>query len=145
MSREPAYDAVNASTFWVVIRMEERLGGKRIGFWKWENLSWEVRNKWGWYFKYRAALAQVQNPRAHVEMAWGTTPKPNAEQITRQNKVRAKKAKITEISNKMRKAREAWRDIFPITDHPKYQAAARKLSRLQQELVELEGKEAAGA
>jgi hypothetical protein len=143
MYLEPAYDAVNASTFWVIIRVEERMGGARLAFLKWDGLSWEMRNKWGWYFKYRAALAQVQHPRAYVEMSWGDTPKPNSEQINRTNQIRAKKAKITEISNKMRVVRDAWQQMFPVEEHPKYKAAATKLARLQRELVELQGEEAA--
>jgi len=137
MRLEPAYDAVNDSTFWVAIVIEERLGGPRIGFLKWENLTWDVRNKWGWYFKYRAALAQVQNPRAYVDMRWGITPKPKSDLIDLQNKIRAKKAKITEISNKMEVVRSNWREMFPVTEHPKYQAAAAKLERLKQELESL--------
>jgi hypothetical protein len=138
MYLEPAYDAVHTYTYWVVIRAYATPGRQQRHCLRWLGLTWEVRCKWAWYFRYRTALLQVQHPRLEVEMTWGKTPKANYEELERVNNIRAKKAKITETSNKLAKAREGWKQLFPIETHPSYQKAMAKLERLKAELADLE-------
>jgi len=85
-----------------------------------------------------AALVQVKYPKFQVDVFWGNEPAQGKtlEQI-RASKIRAKKAKITEIKNKLEKARLNWCSLFPIEDDPTYQRAIEKLRVVEKELTEL--------
>lgn len=124
---------------WVAINARTKMGGDMIEHLRWDNMSFDVRCKWDWYFKYRAALIQVKHPRAHVEFLWGHEQAKGAllENIHK-NRIRAKKGKITEVENKLQKAREIWNELFPIEDYEPYQRACSKLFNLKNELRELE-------
>lgn len=104
----------------------------------WSGLKWELRLKYDWYFKYRAALLQVKYPRYEVQSYWGNEPATGKtlEEI-RQSKIRAKKAKITEYKNKLKKAKLNWSSLFPIEDDIYYQKAVEKINRLEFELRSL--------
>jgi hypothetical protein len=105
----------------------------------WKGLRFELRCKYDWYFKYRAALLQVKYPRLEVQVWWGHEPATGKtlEQILR-DKLRAKKAKITEYKNKIQKARENWNSIFPIEEDVFYQKALGKISKHEFELRNIE-------
>ena len=137
MKMEPAFDAVHAVHHWVKITVLNPDNRRLIIFQFWADLTWEVRCKWAWYFRYRAARYQVQFPRAEVNLSWGNTPKANYQEIDHLNKVRAKKAKVTEVSNKIAKAVAGWNQIFPIEQDAIYQQACAKLDRLKAELFAL--------
>jgi hypothetical protein len=134
---EPNYGTVHTRLHWVCIKVMTEARRELVEYLKWEGLSWEVRCKWAWYFRYRAALLQIKHPRHEVEMRWGNDPKPNEAELQHANKVRAKKGKITEMENKLRRVRAGWTEMFPIEDHPKYQEFATKLERLKREFIEL--------
>ncbi|MDV3880743.1 hypothetical protein BAS06_09350 [Elizabethkingia miricola] len=107
----------------------------------WE-FPWHVRTKWNWYFKYRAALAQVKYPKSLVVFKWG-----NKEPDTRtkldflKSQVTAKKRMITKLSNEISK-HEEWlhlNNIFGISgDDGRLEKAEIKLDKYQCELKELE-------
>ena len=64
---------VASRAFWVTIKV---YGGKYptdqiLEIYSWKG-PWHVRKKWNWYFKYRAALFQVQNPKNLVEFFCGS-------------------------------------------------------------------------
>lgn len=138
MKMEPAYDALPDVTHYVVIKVYTATERKLAVYKCWRNMTLEQRLKWGWYFRYRAARYQVENPRSDVDFMWGSTPKENRPEIDRINKLRSKKAKVTEFSNKITKARAAWTGLFPIEQDSVYQQAAAKVDRLKAELAELE-------
>ncbi len=124
---------------WVTVKVHTRLGGELIQLLRWDGMRFETRTKWDWYFKYRAALAQVQHPRAHVEMRWGNEPAigRTLDQLNAA-KARSKKAKITELRNKLQKAVDTWESIFPIEQDSLYQKALAKIERLESELCDLQ-------
>jgi hypothetical protein len=105
----------------------------------WKGLRFELRRKYDWYFKYRAALLQVKYPKLEVQVWWGNDPATGKtlEQI-RKDKIKAKKAKITEYKNKIQKARESWNRIFPIEDDVFYKRALAKISQHECELRNME-------
>lgn len=109
-----------------------------VEFLSWSGLRFDLRMKYDWYFKYRAALVQVKYPKFQVDVFWGNEPAQGKtlEQI-QQGRIRAKKAKITEIKNKLEKARLNWCSLFPIEDDPTYQRAIEKLRVVEKELTEL--------
>jgi hypothetical protein len=69
-----------------------------VEFISWSGMKWELRLKYDWYFKYRAALLQVKYPKFEVKIYWGNEPATgkNLEEIKR-GKIRAKKSKLTEL------------------------------------------------
>jgi len=109
-----------------------------VEFLSWSGLKWDLRLKYNWYFRYRAALLQVKYPRFEVQVYWGNEPATGKtlEEI-RQSKLKAKKAKITGYKNKLEKAKANWSSIFPIEDDVDYQRAVDKISRLEFELRSL--------
>ena len=108
----------------------------------WDNLPWHVRTKWGWYFTYRAALAQVQNPKSLVKFSWGNSP-PDARtraDFLKKN-ITDKKRMITKLSNEIQKHTD-WleqNNIFGVAgDDGRLPKAQAKLCKYQNELKELE-------
>lgn len=138
MYLEPSFESVTDRLHWVCIKVETEERRELVEYLKWQGLTWAVRCKWAWYFRYRAALLQIKHPRHRVEMRWGNDPKPDAAQISHQNRIRARKAKITELENREWKARASWNQMFPIETHPAYQKHAARLQRLRRELAELQ-------
>lgn len=129
---------VSERLHWVRISCFSKRGnGELVEGLFWDNLPWVTRQKYDWYFRYRAALLQVKYPKSHIEHNWGhlTAPPKTMKQVLR-NRIIAKKGKITEFKNKVSKARSQWNDLYPIDDHPNYQKALKKLERLKKELIE---------
>lgn len=106
----------------------------------WDGMTFEVRTKWGWYFRYRECLMQVKYPKYYVEMKWGNyEPKEEDDvEISRKNRVEHRRRKITEIERKLQRAREEHSGLFAIEDEPLYQRAVLKLERVRREKEELE-------
>lgn len=109
-----------------------------VEFLSWSGLKWELRIKYDWYFRYRAALLQVRYPKFEVQTYWGNEQATGKtlEEI-RQAKIRAKKSKITEYKNKLKKAELNWSSLFPIEDDVDYKKAVEKINRLEFELRSL--------
>ena len=129
---------VGEQVYWVLVSICNTKTGERKKL-HWADLPWAVRSKWGWYFKYRAALAQVQYPRWDVQFSWGSCEATGAQLARhRRNVVRAKKAKITEYENKMRRWKAEWTQLFPIEEQPFWAKAAAKIERTRLELAEAE-------
>jgi hypothetical protein len=103
----------------------------------WKGLRWELRIKYDWYFKYRAALFQVKYPRYDVNCFWGHEPAEGKtlKQIL-QSKISAKKRKITEYKNKLEAGKKEWNSLFSIEDDPDYKRVVDKINKLELELQE---------
>jgi hypothetical protein len=106
-----------------------------VEFISWSGLKWGLRLKYDWYFKYRAALLQVKYPKMEVQITWGNenATGKTLEEI-RQDKIRAKKSKITQYKNKLEKAKANWKSIYPIEDFIEYKRAVNKIKSLEFEL-----------
>lgn len=131
---------MNAITsYYFVIRVQTKMGGDLVEFLKWSDLRFELRMKYDWYFKYRAALLQVKYPKYEVNTFWGQE-KPSERTFGQimDARIRSKKSKICEYKNKLEKAKASWSYIFPIEDDPLFQKAVDKIARLEKELTELE-------
>lgn len=81
-----------------------------------------LKKRWKWYFRYRAALLQVQYPKYDVEIKYSTADiKSNQQQMNLLlRKVSAKKRKVTEFFNKSEKVKQNHTELFPITENPLY-------------------------
>jgi hypothetical protein len=125
--------ALNAHYF--IIKVYKNKPRELIEVIKWVNLRIDIRMKYDWYFKYRAALLQIKYPKYTVETIFGYQPATGktAEQL-KLNLIKAKKAKITAYKNKLKKAEETWDSLFPISEDFFYKKAVEKINRLQFEL-----------
>lgn len=101
------------------------------------DMTSEFFHRWRWYFKYRAALIQVQNPKAGVELNMGaykyTLPDDEYEAKLK-NLILAAKRKITEFQRKIDHARRNWNEIFPIEENPLWLKVQEKLNDYQSRL-----------
>lgn len=116
------------------------LNSKRetVEFLQWTNMRWDLRLKYDWYFKYRAALLQVKYPKFDVQVFWGreeATGKTKKQLL--ENQIKAKKAKITSFKNKLAQAEKQWTSLFPITEDNMYKKAKAKIKQLEFELIGL--------
>lgn len=101
----------------------------------WSGLLWELRLKYEWYFRYRAALLQVKYPKYEVQTFWGNEPAVGKSlDDVKQNKIKAKKAKITKFKNKLERYKEEWNSMFPVEQDLHYQNAVNKINKLEFEL-----------
>jgi len=107
----------------------------------WTGFRFEQYNKYRQWFRYRAALIQVQHPKQYVEVYeyhYQHVPEKEEMQKRLQNKLKSAKAKHTEYTNKMNRARQGWKELFPIEDHPAYQKAMEKVQEKQMQIIELQ-------
>ena len=86
---------------WVKIRAAEKQGdcdNKIVLTWK--QLPFELRMKYDWYFKYRAALLQVQNPKWYVVLTFGSeAPNMTNEEHLRKNRLSSLRGQLTKTVN----------------------------------------------
>jgi len=140
--------AVNSSVFNVVYYFNVKvINHKReiVEYISWSDLKWELRLKYDWYFKYRAALLQVKYPKLEVQTCWGNKPATGKtlEEI-RQGKIKAKKAAITKAKNNLfgyTKEFETYKmnysELFPITEKLEYQEFLKNIDLLNQKINKL--------
>lgn len=112
--------------FFVIIKVKTERGGlgELVEFHKWDQMTFEMRMKWNWYFTYRAALLQVKYPRYIVEVIEGKEdPNELVQERIKSNKLRAAKAKITKSINKLAAYKNEFDnfkhnyfELFPIED-----------------------------
>lgn len=109
-----------------------------IEFISWSGLKWNLRLKYDWYFKYRAALFQVKYPKFEIQTFWGNEPATGKtlEEIA-QSKIRGRKAVLTKNKNLLIKAKKNWNSLFPIEDDPDFKRAVNKIKKLELELESL--------
>jgi hypothetical protein len=108
-----------------------------------KDMTFEFMTRWKWYFLYREARYRVEAPKAFTELSIGnyeadprTTNEIKAKRL--RDRITNKKGKITEISNRMKKAREKWNSLFPIEEDPWWSPALAKIEELQCELATME-------
>jgi hypothetical protein len=119
---------------------------EKVEFLSWSGLKWELRLKYDWYFKYRAALLQVKYPRYEVQTIWGNEPATGKtlEEI-RKGKISSKKATITKVKNNLtgylgefEQYKMNYSEIFPITDQLKYQEFMTNIGLFNDKIKRLE-------
>jgi len=136
-----------AVNIWVGVR-----GKNWVNHYHRKDLTFEMICKWKWYFDYLGALYKVKHPKDDVEVMTANydyvPPRIEAIKVLN-NKIKAKKGKITEFTRKLNLALATWDELhlepnslFPkpipkIQDDIYYKAFVLKLSKLQNELVEM--------
>lgn len=129
---------VDDMEFWTVIKV---YGDNRtiVEAYSW-SLPFQLAMKYKWYHRYRHALLQVKYPKFEVVTYTGKTLKeiPNL-QKNLDNKIRAAKSKITELKNKLARARvAASNELFGIEDEPLVIEFKKKIEARENDLLELE-------
>lgn len=125
---------------WVKIRMGKNQGSAEVMYFK-KDMSINFYFHWMWYFKYRAALYQVENPKSFVEYSTGSYDYiPEKEQVAKRLKDRiiSKKAKLTIVHKEWKAFKENYNSLFPLESHPKYQATIDAINKLAFELRTME-------
>ena len=111
---------------------------------KWTDMPFDIYHRWMWYFRYRAALYQVQEPKAYITTMYGVQ-KDNIKKTTAdkflQNKIVKAKANISRFENKLTRFRNSYSELFPIEEHETFiklniriDGYKTRLSLLQKEL-----------
>lgn len=132
---EKSISEIKPLEYWCWIKAKDNSTQIAYGVMEWRGMTYEQFAKWKWYFRYRCALLQIQYPRLEAEIHWGSMePDKRTEKNILENRIRAKKGKITEVQNKINKAIKEWNEIFPIEQDPLWPRAVGKLERLKEEL-----------
>ncbi|MCT4256586.1 hypothetical protein HZP34_17760 [Elizabethkingia anophelis] len=134
---------VSNRLYWVrIIVIDGKYPTDKIKYNLYWEVPWAVRSKWNWYFKYRAALAQVQNPKCLVDFKWGNK-EPDKKTLSEFTKdaITGKKRMITKLQNEIDK-HKSWlidNNIFGLAgDDGRLFKAEMKLNKYQCELFALQ-------
>lgn len=112
-----------------------------------EKTNYHFNRRWKWFYKYRQALLQIKYPKANVEILYETVSVQSYEQQSHllKNKIIARKRKITEFENRIKRFENEYVDLFPIVENPVYielnvrkNYHEMKLENLNEEIQKLE-------
>lgn len=118
-------------------RKNYRTSSPEVAFF-YTGLRWELRLKYTWFFRYRAALLQVQNPKRHVETSYFQYKYEGAKEARLKrlkNKLRAAKSKHTQWSKKLNLHLCQSLSMWP-EDDPIFQKAKTRVQQ-KKELIEI--------
>lgn len=130
--------------FWYKILVFTKPGGDLVEHKLWKDLRFDIRMKYNWYFKYRAALLRVKYPKFYIDQRWGKeeinemSPKQQIEYRDKRRKI-AVKRKITRFRNAITVYEtEEKLKLIPDFNNPKYLRTIEKLKEYENELLQLE-------
>lgn len=106
-----------------------------------EGFSTEQFLKKKWYFRYRGAIEQIKTPRQAIEVFFYQYPHISPDRVLvkiYRDRLRAAKSKASQIQGAMTRARDAWRELFPIEETEDWKTAETKLLEKQAMIVALE-------
>jgi hypothetical protein len=121
----------------VVIRATDGHHGPTVAFHKWEELPSHTFVRFMWYFKYRAALVRVKYPKAIITFNAIREDRPKKD-ILEMRVERAKKScsaakgQLTKVETALKEAKDNWKEIFPIEQHPKWKRTIEKVKEKRQ-------------
>ena len=128
--------------------VDKRFGAKIVLFQKlipvegkcvhhWKDFPFEVFMRWQWYFKYRAALVQIANPKRMVELttfSYYYVPTYEEKRKRMKDKLTAKRAKLTQWRNEFKRVCDGWNSLFLVEQDHRYKATVEKIESLSVEL-----------
>ncbi len=101
------------------------------------NMTNEFFDRWEWFFRYRAARIQIDNPRKVVKYEFGAYAYvlPDEDyRVKLKSIIRQRRGKLTELKNKIKLLKDNWTEIFPVEEHPDWLRVVAKLSKTEKEL-----------
>ena len=112
----------------------------RVLWRSWEGLRFDQMQRWSWFFRYMAALAQIQHPRMCVDHSWGSVKVSTHEaQIhLAALSVAARRGMLTKHLDKVEAFKRKHSTLFPYDQHELWPQVLLKECRLRQELAEAE-------
>jgi len=109
---------------------------------EWSDLPFELLMKYQWHFRRVAAIHQLQEPRRvfgfEISRHRSEQEAIVSERKHLRDKITSAKAKITQAQNELARLRAGWKELFPIEQHPKWQATEKKLREKQAQLAMME-------
>lgn len=106
-----------------------------------KDFPFQIFSKWQWYFRYRAALIQVANPKRLVELStfsYEYVPTYEEKRKRMKDKLTAKRGKLTQWRNEFRRVCDSWNSLFPVEQDPRYRATVDKIDSVAAELDRME-------
>lgn len=112
----------------------------------WKGLIWDLRMKYDWYFKYRAALCQVLNPKCEVQFIWGNEPATGksleqilkGKQIALKGKITKNKNKLSEFISQFEEYKSKYCGLFPIETQDEFKMYVSSIELAQAKIRKLE-------
>ena len=127
-------------TIWIV--SSNCGGGSILKHRQWTGLRLQQLTKYSWYFRYRAALIQIENPKFYIYFSINKTYEiydQRTELIqTIKNKLTNAKGKLTQATLRINTAKTAWNSLFPIEEHPSYIKMTDELEKRKERILELD-------
>ena len=119
-----------------VILRTKQYGGEVLQCLEWTGNNLERFVRWKWYYRYRAALLQTQNPKMYVEIDHTPVKNNSQKDVVEilKRRVSARKSQLSKWKNLLKKAEENWNQLFPIQEDPNYKKSISKIKYNQGEL-----------
>ncbi len=125
----------------IILFPDGHYNGNRKHLITWKDYSFEQYNKWKWYFRYRQAKWQIENPKAFVQLElfnYTFMSEEDLEKKRLKDKITGNKGKLTQYLNKLKLVEDNWNELFPIIDYEPYQRAQAKIFLLKNKISDLE-------
>lgn len=131
-------------TVWLIMEVS---GRSRTVQNEWTGLHLQQMTRFAWYFRYRAALLQISNPRSKIYMEINKTYETIDQRTdlirTIKNKTTNAKAKLTQATLRLNAITSGWSELFPVDQHPHYDKVINELEQRRERIRELESDMAA--
>ena len=133
-------------SYYYIIKVYTKLGGDLVELKRWDNLRFDTRIKYDWYFTYRAALLQVKYPKYLVNCKWGHEPATakTLEQL-KARKVTNLKSRITKYKNRLEdykqqfeQYKKSYRALFPMVNEDLYKHFVTNIEVAEARILKLE-------
>lgn len=125
----------------ISLHRQQHYGSEPTVMHHWKDFPFHIFMKWQWYFRYRAALIQVANPKLFVELrtfSYTYVPTFEEERKRAKDRLTAKKAKVTSWHKKVAAYRASWTYLFPVDDDADFIAALAKVKKAEDELTDMQ-------
>lgn len=94
------------------------------------DMKMEFFNRWNWFFRYRAAKYQVQNPKKRIIYENGsydyTLPEVELYEKVKNHYIGAKRM-LTQMNNQLNKIKKNYNEMFPIEELPVWEKNMKKM------------------
>ena len=136
MDKETNYK--DAQAYYYTIYVFDKMRN-RIVLNQWKDMPFTIYERWFWYFKYREALHQVENPREVILRDYGMQKEHSkfCELKFKQNRLTAAKRKLSETKNKLEKYKASYNLLFPIEESEFYIEGMRRISNIENRIINL--------
>jgi len=130
--------ATDTATFFhrIVVHSTPDPWRERFVFREYSNLRYDQMQRFDWFFRYVAAVAQIRNPRYKIEHTWGVVEVSPVHQRLRfaRMSVAARQGMLTKHLEKVQSFLDQHTGLFAATEHEAWPKVEAKTNRLRSEL-----------